>query len=88
MLEGKTQSGFAFQIDEELLDDFEFFENLVGLDKGDPVAIMATVDTLLGAEQKQRLKDHLKQRDGRAKMSTFMAELTEMIQSAKKAKNS
>lgn len=64
MREGTTKSGFKFKIDERRLDDMEFMELLASVDE-EPLKLPELIETMLGAEQKKKLYDHLRTKDGR-----------------------
>ena len=78
MIRGKTGSGFDFEVKEELADDFEFLE-LLGDFSENPLMASKLADKMLGREQKEALKEHLRGEDGRIKTSDMFRELTEII---------
>lgn len=55
MVTGRTETGFDFEIDELVADDFELLENLIALDKGEWQVLPEIVRAVLGEEQKKRL---------------------------------
>ena len=79
MIKGEVK-GFAFEIDEAILDDIEFLE-LLG-DADDNILLIPKVATaFLGEEQRKALYDHLRGEDGRVKTSDVSAIILEMINS-------
>ena len=68
MIEGKTNSGFEFHIDEDNLDDMEFIDALRELKEGDMTSLSNVADFILGAEQKKALYEHLKANDEKHKV--------------------
>ena len=78
MIKGTTESGFNFEVVEELADDFEFLE-LLGDFSENPLMASKLADKMLGREQKEALKEHLRGGDGRIKTSDMFRELTEII---------
>lgn len=78
MIKGTTESGFDFEVKEELADDFEFLE-LLGDFSENPLMASKLADKMLGREQKEALKEHLRGNDGRIKTSDMFRELTEII---------
>ena len=78
MIKGTTESGFNFEVKEELADDFEFLE-LLGDFSENPLMASKLADKMLGREQKEALKEHLRGEDGRIKTSDMFRELTEII---------
>jgi hypothetical protein len=78
VIKGTTESGFDFEVKEELADDFEFLE-LLGDFSENPLMASKLADKMLGREQKEALKEHLRGEDGRIKTSDMFRELTEII---------
>lgn len=87
MLRGKTESGFAFDIDEEILDDYDFLELLCQIDEGETSLTIKMVDMLLGKEQKERLKNHVKTESGRVSARRLLEEVMEIFNATKEGKN-
>lgn len=88
MVRGKTKSGFEFEIDEEILDDYDFLEMLCKIDEGEVSLTVKMVDMLLGAEQKERLKKHVRSESGKVSAKKLLAEVMEIFQETKEGKNS
>ena len=86
MMQGKTTSGFEFEVDEKRLDDMELVEAIAESDTN-PIAIMRVIKLLLGDEQKQRLYDHLRTDDGRVPIKAATTAVVEIFNSAKPGKN-
>ena len=84
---GKTTSGFEYEIDEESLDDYELLEDLSELDDGNSAKTTSVLNRLLGKEQKDRLKEHLRTESGRVPASKMMIEIGEIFNSVKEGKN-
>ena len=87
MLQGKTKSGFAFEVDEEILDDYDMLEMLCKIDEGETSLTIKMVNTLLGEEQKERLKSHVKEKCGRVSAKVLLAEVMEIFAATKEGKN-
>lgn len=87
MVKGTTKSGFSYEIDEEILDDYEFLEILLKIDEGEVAFSIKMVDMLLGEKQKNRLKEHVRNEDGRVSASKLIVEAFEIFESIKKGKN-
>lgn len=79
-LKGKTQSGFAYEIDEKRLNNYELLE-VIGELEENPMVISKMVVMLLGKEQTVKLKDHLRGEDGFVSMDKMNEEITEIFQS-------
>ena len=75
MFSGVTESGFRFEIDEEVMDDMEFLEILVDISKGDKSKLPDFVLAFFGAEQKARLYDHCRSEKGRVRLSKVEEEI-------------
>lgn len=87
MLRGKTESGFDFEIDEEILDDYDFLELLCKIDEGETSLTIKMVDMLLGEEQKEKLKNHVRNTSGRVSAKRLLAEVMEIFNATKEGKN-
>lgn len=87
MLRGKTESGFEFEIEDDILDDYELLEMLCQIDEGDPLATVKMVDKMLGKEQKERLKTHVKELYGRVSTEKLLDEVGKILNSCNQGKN-
>ena len=87
MLIGKTETGFEFELEDEVLDDWELLECFCQIDEGDPISTVKMVEKLLGKEQKERLKAHVKALHGRVSASKLLDEVGEILNAANKGKN-
>lgn len=87
MIKGKTVSGFAYNIDDGALDDYELLETLCKVDKGEYGLMPEVIERLLGEEQRDLLKKHCTKESGRVSASMMMSEITEILQSQPKVKN-
>ena len=75
MIKGKTESGFAFSIDEEARDDMELLDAILKLDAGEKQYMSEVVVRLLGEEQRDKLYDHCRGKSGRVLASKVLAEV-------------
>lgn len=87
MLQGKTESGFEFELDEDVLDDYELLELLQEVDNGEYGKITQVVDLLLGSKQKGRLKEHVRNENGRVTTSGLMKEVEWIFKNVGQLKN-
>lgn len=87
-MKGVTKSGFAFELSDEAFNDYEILEQLRAVDKGDLTAIVDVVDTLFSKEQKNALKEHLRDENGRVGMKEMIQEVAEILQTSQEGKNS
>lgn len=60
MKTGTTKSGFHFQVDPEITDDWEFVEDLAASQKNGYIGEVSAAKRLLGDEQYKRLKEHVR----------------------------
>nr|DAZ16992.1 MAG TPA: hypothetical protein [Caudoviricetes sp.] len=88
MIKGETKTGFKFEIEEEVLDDYELLETLVDADNGNNMALFSVIDMVLGDEQKKALKEHLREIHGRVPASAMIAEIMDIIEKSGSGKNS
>lgn len=87
MIEGKTKSGFKYKIPKENLNNYELIEVISEVEEN-PLLITKTVNLLLGEEQKEKLKDHLRTKSGIVPTDKISAEIIEIFNSQDEAKNS
>lgn len=87
MKKGQTSTGFEYELDDAALDDYELLEMLTELDKGEYGSITLVVERLLGKEQKDKLKEHVR-KNGKVSASELMKEIAEIFNGAnEKLKN-
>lgn len=86
MINGKTKSGFKYSIDENIITDFEFIENLENvMDNG--AGLSKTLIFLLGEKQKKALVNYVRdKKTKRVPIKDLMKEV-EYILSNPKLKN-
>lgn len=87
MIIGETSTGFKFELEDDVLDDYELLEALHKVDNGSEGHIVDVVDMLLGEEQKKRLKEHIKMTNKRVSASQMMAEVADIFNATQKGKN-
>ena len=85
MLKGKTSTGFNFQISKTTLDNYELVEALGDIDTN-PLAITKVVNLLLGEEQKDKLKEHVRNEEGVVTSTTLMKEIEEIFKTQNEVK--
>lgn len=78
MISGKTRTGFEYVIDDNVFDDYEILELMAKVKKNDPLAIFELIERLLGEEQKDQLKDHVRV-NGRVSMSAINDEIVDIF---------
>lgn len=85
-IQGKTKSGFEFQIEESRLNNYELLE-IIGELEENPIVLSKIVIMLLGKEQTKKLKDHLRTEDGMVPADKMTDEITGIFQSQNELKN-
>lgn len=85
MLKGKTSSGFKFEIAEGALDNYELVEALADIET-DPLSVTKVVTLLLGKEQKEKLKEHVRNEEGVVTTTALMKEIEEIFKTQNKVK--
>lgn len=85
-MKGITSTGFEFDVDQKRLDDYELLEDLADMTDGKEGKIVSVINRLLGEEQKEKLKNHLRDEDGRVAASSMTQEIMDVFK-ALKAKN-
>ena len=87
MIKGKTTSGFEYKLSKDDLDNYELMEVLAEAEENGALLPKAFV-MLLGKEQLEKLKKHLKNENGIVPFSKMTEEIMEIMQSQKETKNS
>ena len=86
MIKGKTTSGFAFEIEEHVLDNMELLDDIVEADKNFAM-IPKIVSMVLSKEDKKRLYAHLRTEKGNVPILAVATEIAEIFSSTQKGKN-
>ena len=87
---GTTSTGFQYEITDEAMNDAELLDALIEADAGNATSMMKAMNKLLGAEQKQKLYEHLRNEHGRVPLTgerSLVSEISE-IMSGDSVKNS
>jgi len=86
MIKGTTESGFKFQIDPEDVNDIEFLERLGIAFNDDITKVPGILTEILGADQRKRLYDHLRNERGKVPIDAVMDEFGEILTIANESK--
>ena len=86
MVRGRLESGFEFELDDNIFDDFELVELYAKVAKN-PIWIGDLAEKLLGAEQKKALIEHLRDENGKVHTTAVMNALKEIEEAIPAAKN-
>lgn len=84
-LVGVTKSGFNYSIPQKNLKNYELVEALGEVDNN-PLVLPRILNLLLGKEQTQKLKKHLRDDDGIVDTDKITAELEDIFKAQKKLK--
>ena len=76
-----TKSGFECLVDKKQMDDMELVDKIAEADAGNPLAVSAVTEKVLGKEQKAKLYNHLRNEDGRVPIEKVGEEIVEIITS-------
>ena len=87
MIKGKTSSGFEYQLSKARLENYELIESLNEVEEN-PLALPKTVNLLLGKEQSDKMKEHLRDEEGLISTEKLSSEIMEIFQNQKETKNS
>lgn len=88
IIQGKTESGFEFEIDASVLNDMEMLDALSEVMGENPLAFPVVCNKLLGPEQKKKLYEHLR-KDGRVPVEAISTEIGDIFKALGEAgKNS
>lgn len=86
MIKGKTETGFEFKIEDEVLNDYELLELFAEVDEN-PLLVPKLVKIILGKEQKNKLIEHVRDDKGRASVDRISMELENILTSSTETKN-
>lgn len=79
MIEGKTTSGFEYQIPDSVGDDFEVLECMSRLQKNDILAVVELIDLVFGVEQKNAFKEHCRDENGKVSTERMITEFFDIF---------
>lgn len=87
MIKGETKSGFKYQIEEGTLNDWELFEMITEVETN-PILLNKIITMVLGDDQKEKLKEHLRNDEGRIPLDAMNSEIMEIFGSQEQIKKS
>ena len=85
-LTGRTKSGFYYSISKKNLNNYELVETLSNLEDN-PLNFPKVLKLLLGEEQTEKLKNHLRDEDGIVDSDKIALEIKDIFQTQKRLKN-
>lgn len=86
MIKGNTSSGFAFEIEDHVIDNMELLDAIVELDEN-PAALSKVTKMLLTADQQKKLYDHLRTEKGNVPILAVTNEVAEIFNYNQQTKN-
>lgn len=89
MIKGTTKAGFNFELDDDVIDDYDLLLKLAEVDAGNLAGIDGIFNEVLGKEQKNELREHIKKVTGRKRVSLklMVASLQEIFEATNETKN-
>lgn len=88
MIKGVTESGFEFEIDETLINNYDFLELMVDADEGSVPAMIKAIRLILPQEEINRIKDFVRNENGIAAIPDVYKVVAEIISFKGETKNS
>lgn len=85
MLRGITKSGFRFKVKESILNDYEFLE-LISEVEENPIMFPKLLNRLLGKQQTEKLKNHVRDKNGIVDAEKITAEVADIFKTQKQLK--
>ena len=79
-MQGSTESGFKFNVNDKVLNNMELVEAIAEVDTN-PLRLPGLLTMLLGDEQKKKLYDHVRIKDGSVPMDKVAAEVVAILHS-------
>ena len=87
MITGEIKSGFKYEIPKENLSNYELLE-VLGEVEENPLLLAKTVNLLLGKDQANKLKDHLRTESGIVPTELMSDSIMEIFDNQNETKNS
>lgn len=77
-MQGSTESGFKFNVNDKVLNNMELVEAIAEVDNN-PLLLPGLLTMLLGSEQKKKLYDHVRTKDNTVPMDKVAAEVVAIL---------
>lgn len=87
MKTGTTSSGFAYSLEDDVLDDYELLEMLCEIDEGKNSLIIKVAKQLLGEKQLESLKEHVRNEKGKVSVLKMSEEISQILNGDEEGKN-
>ena len=78
VITGKTKTGFEYEIDKKILNDYELLEEIDNIGKS-PLIIIKLLKRLLKEEQLEKLKEHIRNEEGIVPIDKMEKELEDIF---------
>lgn len=78
VITGKTKTGFEYEIDKKILNDYELLEEIDNIGKN-PLIIIKLLKRLLKEEQLEKLKEHIRNEEGIVPIDKMEKELEDIF---------
>ena len=85
VITGKTKTGFEYEIDKKILNDYELLEEIDNIGKN-PLIIIRLLKRLLKEEQLEKLKEHIRNEEGIVPLDKMEKELIDIFDGIKEIK--
>ena len=85
VITGKTKTGFEYEIDKKILNDYELLEEIDNIGKS-PLIIIKLLKRLLKEEQLEKLKEHIRNEEGIVPLDKMEKELIDIFDGIKEIK--
>lgn len=79
MIKGVTESGFEFEIDEQVINDMRVIDAMVAVEDKNLGGISRLISLIFTADQKKAFYDHLADENGRVPLDKASKEIFEII---------
>lgn len=86
MIKGKTKSGFEYEISPDIQDDYELVEMLGDIEEN-PLLLARVVKRILGTNQTDQLKEHIRTESGLVGTKAMMKEVQDIFTGTNEVKN-
>lgn len=87
MIKGTTASGFEFEVDPNVFDDWMLLKKIRAIDNGNGQLAVDVAQTILGDEQLDRLENHVAKKNGKVRVTDIMVELEKIFEACDSGKN-
>lgn len=88
MIKGKTASGFEWEIEDNVANDWETVELLSEADEGKTSSLIKAIKRVFGEDGYAALKEHVRDKNGVVATDKMVTEIREFMESTKEGKNS